>query len=263
MASLGVPAARSTPEGRSAKPNIKPANANISEEDAGRGANVKDEAQKRALKRESRRLQNLKNKKSSKDTALKQTNADTRQRGRKHQTKKTLTQNTGKFMLTGAICLQLGLRESDLLSLAERMKIDVKNGAKGQYFSEADVLKLQDKVESRGRPIRLSTVALLHRRDHEFVRECARRLRLNTQQGNSGHAAVLFEDYRLLVAEITERNESLYRRRLEAAGMHWAADGTPLSRFEKSQISTEPRKNAETYVQVVSGGLPTLGKGRW
>ena len=69
------------------------------------------------------------------------------------------------------------------------------------------------------------------------------------------------ESMGLAVAEELSFKEKL---RLKSGTSQWQAEGTPLRRYESKKVSRarETPRSSAPFIQVVSGGLPTLGKGR-
>jgi len=165
------------------------------------------------------------------------------------------------FTLASEASRQLGLTLRELWDICQRRQFQVHRGVHEDYLKASDVAALRTRLLENGHHIEVRVIARMHNVETTFVRKAAANLRLTTDRNSAGREVVRFGDYAALLTELDVVLVVRENQQLDSLGTRWDSDGAPLKRHEDTKkILKKPRKTVQ-YVQVVAGGLPTLGSG--
>lgn len=166
-----------------------------------------------------------------------------------------------EYILASEASRLLGITMRDLWVTCQRYRIEVHRGQHRDYLGRAKVGELRELLLASDHKVDIRFVASTKDADLQVVQKAILNRGLRSEQTSTGRELIRFEDYGRLLKEIDLIRAAQEELQNQTQGTHWGLDGVPLQRYEKAKQSSVARKKTPQYIQVVTGGLPTLGSG--
>lgn len=213
---------------------------------------IKQSLQAKELRKEKRAAQNLQQRKKKAKSDSPQA---AKPKAPKKPRKQTAANSSGQGRAVDEIAATYGITPAIVIQLSKDHGIALRSSARKVRVDREDMTRLRQAIKASTNKVPLEEIANFLDLDLAFVKDSAERIGLNLLPGEK----ILVKHGVRLVPFLTEAHAEKHRLH---GDKHWMAKGEHSARMMEHLQASKTRSSPAPYIQVVSGGLPTLGKGR-